>query len=76
MHFADAVSDAGVKQNALRRCGLTGVDVRHDSDIPATIQWYLTRHGILSLSREMLDSRFFLLLWFTPAALRHWALRS
>jgi hypothetical protein len=40
MHFADAVGDAGVKQNALRRCGLPGVDVRHDSDIPATIEWY------------------------------------
>jgi hypothetical protein len=67
MHFADAVGDAGVKQNALRRCGLPGVDVRHDSDVPATIERYLTRHWILSLSRETLDSRFFFLPWLTPA---------
>jgi hypothetical protein len=37
MHFAEAVRDARVKQNALRRCRLPGVDVRHDSDVPAAI---------------------------------------
>jgi hypothetical protein len=37
VHFADAMSDAGVKQNPLRRCGLAGIDVRHDSNVPATL---------------------------------------
>jgi hypothetical protein len=40
VHFSDAMGNAGIKQNPLRRCGLAGVDVRHDSDIPATIEWY------------------------------------
>jgi hypothetical protein len=37
MHFADAVRDAGVIQDALCRCRLSGVDVRHDPDVPAAI---------------------------------------
>ena len=37
VHFADAVGDARIKQNALGRRRLTGVDVRHDPDVPATI---------------------------------------
>ncbi len=45
MHFADAVRDARVKQDALCRCRLSGVDVRHDSDVPATIQRYGASHG-------------------------------
>jgi hypothetical protein len=40
VHFTDAVRDAGIKQNALGRRGLPGVDVRHDSDIPATVEGY------------------------------------
>ena len=40
MHFADAMGDPGVEQNPLRRCGLAGIDVGHDSDIPTTIEWY------------------------------------
>ncbi len=45
MHFADAVRDARIKQDALCRCRLSGVDVRHDSDVPATIQRYGASHG-------------------------------
>ena len=37
MHFADAVRDARIKKDALCRSRLSGVDVRHDSDVPATI---------------------------------------
>jgi len=37
MHFADAVRNARIEQNALSRSRLTGVDMRHDSDVPATI---------------------------------------
>jgi hypothetical protein len=36
MHFANAVQAAGVKQHALGRCRLPGIDVRHDADVPAT----------------------------------------
>jgi hypothetical protein len=45
MHFANAVRDARIKQDALCRCRLSGVDVRHDSDVPATIQRYGASHG-------------------------------
>jgi hypothetical protein len=37
MHFADAVRDACIEQDALCRCRLPGVNVRHDSDVPATV---------------------------------------
>ena len=37
MHFTDTVRDAGIEQDAFRRCRLSGVNVRHDSDIAATI---------------------------------------
>jgi hypothetical protein len=37
MHFADAVRNARIEQNALGRRRLPGVDMRHDSDVPATI---------------------------------------
>jgi hypothetical protein len=36
MHFADAVRDARIEEDAFGRSRLSGVDVRHDSDIPAT----------------------------------------
>jgi hypothetical protein len=49
MHFADAVRDARIEQDALCRCRLSGVDVRHDSDVPATIQRYGASHGNSSL---------------------------
>jgi hypothetical protein len=37
MHFADAVRNARIEQDALSRSRLPGVDMRHDSDVPATI---------------------------------------
>ncbi len=33
MDFADLVADAGVEQDALRRGGLSGIDVSHDAEI-------------------------------------------
>jgi hypothetical protein len=36
MHFANAVQAAGIEQDALGRCRLPGIDVRHDTDVPAT----------------------------------------
>jgi hypothetical protein len=50
MHLANTVGDAGIKQDALCRCRLSGVDVRHDSDIPATIQRYGASHGSFFLA--------------------------
>jgi hypothetical protein len=36
MHFADLMGNTGIKQNAFRGRGFTGIDVGHDADIPAT----------------------------------------
>jgi hypothetical protein len=37
MHLSDAVRNPRIKKDALRRSGLTSIDVGHDADIPATI---------------------------------------
>ena len=37
MDLSDAVRPAGIEQDALRRSGLTGIDVGHDADVPATL---------------------------------------
>src|SRR3546814_6337655 len=37
MHLANLVRPAGVIKNALGRCRLAGIDVRHDADIPITL---------------------------------------
>jgi hypothetical protein len=34
--LSDAVRASGIKQDALRRSGLTGIDVGHDADVSAT----------------------------------------
>jgi hypothetical protein len=35
--LSDAVRPAGIKQDALGRSGLAGVDVRHDADVSAPL---------------------------------------
>src|ERR1700722_1957428 len=37
VHLSDAVRLSRIKQDALRRSGLTGIDVGHDADVPAAI---------------------------------------
>jgi hypothetical protein len=37
MHLAYAVRNARIEKDAFRRSRLPGVDVSHDSDVPATI---------------------------------------
>ncbi len=37
VHLSDAVRPARIKQDALRRSGLPGIDVGHDADISATL---------------------------------------
>jgi hypothetical protein len=37
MDLTNAVRASRIKQDALRGSGLTGIDVGHDADIPATI---------------------------------------
>jgi hypothetical protein len=37
MDLSDAVRPARIEQDALRRSGLAGIDVRHDADVPATL---------------------------------------
>jgi hypothetical protein len=38
VHLTDTVRNARIEEDALGRRRLAGVDVRHDSDVPATIQ--------------------------------------
>jgi hypothetical protein len=49
MHFAYPVRNARIEEDPFCRCRLSGVDVRHDSDISAAVQWCGARHGIHSL---------------------------
>jgi hypothetical protein len=35
VHLSDAMRLSRIKQDALRRSGLPGINVRHDADIPA-----------------------------------------
>jgi len=49
VHLADTVGDARIEEDAFGRRRLAGVDVRHDPDVPATIQRYSACHGVLSL---------------------------
>jgi hypothetical protein len=37
VHLAYAVRNARIEKDAFRRSRLPGVDVRHDSDVPAAI---------------------------------------
>jgi hypothetical protein len=46
------VRDARVEEDAFGRSRLTGVDMRHDSDVPATTQGYGASHGSLSLRAQ------------------------
>jgi hypothetical protein len=45
------VRDARIEEDALGRRRLAGVDVRHDSDVPATIQRCSACHGLVSRLR-------------------------
>src|SRR5215213_8404157 len=42
VHLADLVRDARVEEHALGRGGLTGIDVRHDADVPELVQVLLS----------------------------------
>jgi hypothetical protein len=46
MHLADTVRNARIEEDALGRRCLAGVDVRHDSDVPATIQRCSACHSL------------------------------
>jgi hypothetical protein len=37
VHLSDAMRPSRIKQDALRRSGLPGINVRHDADVPATL---------------------------------------
>jgi hypothetical protein len=37
VHLSDAVRPARLEQDALRRSGLSGIDVGHDADVSATL---------------------------------------
>jgi hypothetical protein len=46
--LTDLVVDAGVEEDALGRSGLTGIDVRHDADIPDLVEVgkHVLCHGV------------------------------
>jgi hypothetical protein len=46
MHLADTVRDARIEEDALGRRRLAGVNMRHDPDVPATIQRCSACHGL------------------------------
>ena len=50
VYLADTVRDARIEEDALSGRRLSGVDVRHNSDVPATIQRDSACHGIFSLT--------------------------
>jgi hypothetical protein len=52
MHFTHSVDAACVKQDALRRGGLTGIDVRHDADVSDVIEGNATCHLSSNLTRS------------------------
>ena len=48
--IADLIVYASVIQNTLGQCGLTSIDVSHDSDISGSLQWiFSSSHGIFLL---------------------------
>ena len=49
VHFADLVRLACVIQNALGRCGLTGVDMRHDTKVTIALQRIFAGHWLYLL---------------------------
>ena len=48
MDFPYLVGESGVIQDTLGRRRLTGIDVRHDTDITVTLNWGFTGHGLNS----------------------------
>jgi hypothetical protein len=46
--LSDAVRPSRIEKDALSRSGLAGIDVRHDADVPAALQWNCSRHSFLS----------------------------
>src|SRR5262249_42999140 len=49
VHFADLVALAGVIEDALGRRGLTGIDMRHDTEVTVVLDGMLAGHGVASL---------------------------
>ena len=49
MNLTNPMHTTGVKQNTLRRRGLTGINMRHDADVSQQWKWRRPRH--LSVSR-------------------------
>jgi hypothetical protein len=45
MHLADLVALSGVIEDALGGRGLTGVDMRHDTEVAVVLDGMLAGHG-------------------------------
>jgi hypothetical protein len=45
MDFTDFVVHAGVKQNALSRCGFTSVDMRRNTNVAVALNRGMASHG-------------------------------
>jgi hypothetical protein len=49
VRFADAVIPARIEQNPLGGRRLSGIDMRHDTDIPDSLKWVTSGHTWLLL---------------------------
>jgi hypothetical protein len=57
MHLAHPMDPSGIEQDPLGSGGLTGIDVRHDADIPEQVKWGNPWHRLKN------SSLFSLTLW-------------
>ena len=49
MYLTELVRHPGVKQDALGGRGFTGIDVRHDADVPVSFDGCCTSHDVVLL---------------------------
>src|SRR5215510_14917742 len=56
MNFTDLVVNSGVVKDALRGRGFSGIDVRHDADVPCFVECYSSRHKTLTTSLSALPA--------------------
>jgi hypothetical protein len=53
VHLAHAVDAPGIEEDALGQGGLAGVDMRHDPDVPVSIERYLAWHCVVDPSVQV-----------------------
>jgi hypothetical protein len=56
MNLTKLVRHSGIKQNTLGGSGLAGVDMRHDADIPVSLDGCFSCHSIPTLNLNCPDA--------------------